>query len=572
MEDLSAPFLNLAELARATQNVAAVAEVANETANEIVNKVSTSVAGVAGKAAEGMSTNIGSLNSAELSGFIKKYWLFLIIGLVGLFVIYKLMNSEKAERLEAEKEEEERMRMMEEQSRMPKETDLESAQRYYHQFKNNIGNKKMNYHLAIKHFEAAFEEMPDLRIALTLAKLHHEGVPDQENNPGIPPNAQAAIQYYTIAVRNGNTKSLIDLASIYHWGLPRFKTNRTYAKALYALLMKVGTKYWQGVAKDRLLQIMEEEGKVLGTDGGIDGAVLQNFASDLLGNSPFNENFASLNTLGISPAELTKDNVTQGIDEDYIKDLQNDFNQINPANRNRNIERNDIIKNNPQSARDHMVVNTTRISLEKLKSKTHIQFPIKDVLKQIHTFVENNITDHTKAKKIVLLLNHMAKNQHSCDFDETKELDALMIVWNRIFNSTNRSKQKIMIDNLMNELAECVEYGEIVCPSGIITRILDSLNFVDPEVKIMPEWMIRDEMLQKAAKVREIMLKKAPGKVRDALESPKPTHQEIIIVKNFQERFKRELWDRFKKDYVETAIMSEDLLKTQLNEWVDNMF
>jgi hypothetical protein len=252
--------------------------------------------------------------------------------------------------------------------------------------------------------------------------------------------------------------------------------------------------------------------------------------------------------------------------------MKHDFGLDNPETRNKNVENLAVVRNNPQSARDHIVVNTARLSLEKLKAKTHVQFDVSNVLQQIKTYLENNMEKSQKKDDILVVLQYLARNQYSTNFEETKGLDALVIVWNRIFTVTDKKKRQRMIENLLNELAECIEFGNIVCPSGIITRILDSLNFVDPEVRIVPQWAVRDEMLTKAAKIREDLLKKAPGLVRDALESPKPTPKDESVAKKFIEKFKRTVWDQFNKDYVESGIMTKDMLKTQLSEWIDHIF
>ena len=547
MTDLSIPFLNLADIT------------VEGGLGELVSTAATNATNVA----KNVIPNVVAGSNKGLNLFVKKYWLYVIVGIIGLVIVYRLMQSDARAEAEAEQA------ALDSQ---PKESNLEAAQKWYHLFKNTADpeEKLQAYQYAIRHFEFALSESPDVRIALTLAKLYHEGVPELE----IPPNGEQAVQFYSMAIRAGNTRSLLDLASIYHWGLAKFPPVRSYAQALYALLSKVGTAYDQGIARDRLRQLLEEDGKVLGAEGGIDGAIVQNFASDLLGGSPFAEKFASISNIGASPKDIGKDNLTEGIDDEFIASLSKEFGQDDPGNRNMNVERLGVIKNNPQSARDHIVVNTAKVSLEKLKAKTHLQIDVQNTLKQIKKYIENNVpsTNSGKRDKIMLVLKHLAQSQYSTDYEATKELDALVVVWNRIFTVTDLKKRKVLVDNLMNEMSECIEYGELICSSGIITRMLDALNFIDPNVKILPEWMLRDEMLSKAAQLRDALLKKAPGKVRDALESPRPTQQDQIIAKNFTAKFKRELFDRFTKTYVEPGIMTEDLLKTQLNEWIDNMF
>jgi len=125
--------------------------------------------------------------------------------------------------------------------------------------------------------------------------------------------------------------------------------------------------------------------------------------------------------------------------------------------------------------------------------------------------------------------------------------------------------------NLFNELAECIEYGQPVCRKGRITRLIDVLNGVDPEVVIKPKWALNEEMLRQAAKLREDAVARSPTEVRDALTTPHPSPDQTLLCQKFMDRFKRDLVKDLFAKYVDTGLMSKELLKTEVAKWINTL-
>jgi len=377
-----------------------------------------------------------------------------------------------------------------------------------------------------------------------------------------------AIQHYKEAVQSGYHSAILDLAAVHHWGLPGFRAQRNKAKHLYGVLLKIGKSYEKSLAKDRLRQMQEEEGTIIGngiTAAG--GDISGGFSSNVFGSTPFHEQFMSF---GESPEDIGKDDLTKGIDDKLLQKLINEDLHISKNRRpDDRIDDDDEIYSDPHNARDHMVNTTAKQSFERLRSNTHIQYDIPTVLKMIHQFItqESDLASHKKqnASKVI---ENMARNMNSVDYEGSKELEALQLVWNRIKTHYRSSKQRLNLsNNLVNELAECIEYGELVCTAGRVNRIIDSLNFIDPEVKIKPKWAIKQEMMYKAEQIRASMLKSTDGMTRDSLDATVPTAMQTKHIKTFMDKFQRELKRNFTKQYVDGGIMSKDLLYAELSQW-----
>lgn len=469
---------------------------------------------------------------------------------------------------------------------MQQEHPMDMANRHYNIYQNTTGQEKLyHYQVASRNYERTMQELdPDspeyAKIAFRLAKMYQEGVPevyDAENDhkiPGAPPDTERAITFYQIAIQAGYHSAILDLASIFHWGNVGFKPNREYARHLYAVMLKIGSEYEQGVARDRLRQMKEEEGKIVGSVlDGVDG-VGNNFSSNTFEATAFSEEFSSVtrnpdgsNSTG-EDAELMKD-----IDENYVSELMMNDLHLSHNRVDKGREKAHIVENDTHNARDHMVSTTAKQSLEKLRSSTHIQYDMPTTLKMLHSYImqECDLGEHLKTDAIKVL-KHFAANIAKLGYEQAKEIEALHIVFNRIQSQyRDRKERNKIMDNLVRELSECIEYGELVCSEGLVNRIIDSLNHIDPLVNIQPKWALTQEMMNSCIRIRKDLIKRETSEVADALDSPNPTARQKMLIRNFQQKLKREIERDFTRTYVDSGIMSKDMLNNELNQWLDSI-
>jgi len=469
---------------------------------------------------------------------------------------------------------------------LQQEHPMDIANKHYNMYQNSSGQEKLyHYQVSTRNYERTMQELdpngPEYaKISFRLAKMYQEGVPEvydaemDQKIPGAPPDTERSITYYQIAIQAGYHSAILDLASIFHWGNVGFKPNREYARHLYAVMLKIGSDYEQGVARDRLRQMKEEEGKIVGSVlDGVDG-VGNNFSTGSFDATPFAEEFSSVtqnadgSNVSTADAELTKD-----IDENYVSELMMNDLHLNSRRVDKAREKSLIVENDPHNARDHMVSTTAKQSLEKLRSGTHIQFDMPTTLKMLNAYImqECDLGEHLKMDA-VKVLKHFAANIAKLGYDQAKELEALHVVFNRIQSQYRERKERNqMMDNLVRELSECIEYGELVCSEGRVNRIIDTLNHIDPLVNIQPKWALTQEMMNKCIKLRKEIIKRETSEIADALDSPNPTARQKMLVRNFQQKLKREIERDFTRTYVDTGIMSKDMLNNELNQWLDSI-
>ena len=469
---------------------------------------------------------------------------------------------------------------------MQEEHPLDIANRHFRMYQSTTGQEKLyHYQVASRNYERTIQEIDPqsseyAKIIFRLAKMFQEGVPEvydaemDQKIPGAPPDTERAITYYQVAIQSGYHSAILDLASIFHWGNVGFKPNREYARHLYGVVLKVGSEYEQGVARDRLRQMQEEEGKLVGTVlEGVDG-VGNSFSSGSFDATPFSEEFSSVtnnpdgSNRSAGDAELTKD-----IDDNYVSELMMNDLHIGHRRVDKGREKTMIVENDPHNARDHMVSTTVKQSLEKLRTGTHIQYDMPTTLKMMNSYImkECDLGERLKGDA-VNVLKHFAANIAKLGYEQAKELEALHVVFNRIQSQyRDRKERNKVMDNLVRELSECIEYGELVCSEGRVNRIIDTLNYIDPLVQIKPKWALTQEMMNKCIELRKKIRERESSETSDALDSLNPSARQKTLARNFQQKLKREIERDFTRTYVDSGIMSKDMLQNELNQWLDSI-
>ncbi len=133
---------------------------------------------------------------------------------------------------------------------------------------------------------------------------------------------------------------------------------------------------------------------------------------------------------------------------------------------------------------------------------------------------------------------------------DSNEIEILNLVWSRINSDELKDNKEDLKQTLMNQLAEMIEHNVPVCSTGRVTRLVDTLNVVDPLINIKSSTDIRQEMLLKASKIRKDLEDKNNNNVEDDVLKETITHQ-------------------LKKDYVDSKILSEERFNVELNEWIN---
>ncbi len=133
---------------------------------------------------------------------------------------------------------------------------------------------------------------------------------------------------------------------------------------------------------------------------------------------------------------------------------------------------------------------------------------------------------------------------------DMKEMDALNMIYGKINSYTDSELKNNAKENLYEELASMVEYDSVVCSTGRITRIVDTLNGFDDTINIKPLYVIREEMLSKSSSIR--------NKLAEEIGENNP---------QFQSTLKDRIVVELNNDYKD--VLSKDKIDVEINSWID---
>ena len=230
--------------------------------------------------------------------------------------------------------------------------------------------------------------------------------------------------------------------------------------------------------------------------------------------------------------------------------LQNDI-----FNFNNNIENNykEIVYNDFQNVHDSVVNKTVESSILKLEESTKQNKSLDNINSILLNKLKNTDLSIIDKEKIIKTI-HYIKNNSNSEIHNRKLENNLVLVGNKIINEENEEHKNNMIDNLYQELKDCVQSdGNMYCNQGISNRIINSLNGVDNSVSITPKWALKEELMRKC------------GIIRNELEKTKSQDDE-----DFTDILKEKIKTDLKKEYVDdNKILKEDDLNKEMEEWIE---
>lgn len=202
------------------------------------------------------------------------------------------------------------------------------------------------------------------------------------------------------------------------------------------------------------------------------------------------------------------------------------------------------VPNDRHSVHDSGVTRTLANSYKAIKASLHNPNSVDSVSSTTTSLME--VRDLCKSSpRATLVLDRIEQSTTPITIlgDET-EVDVLCTVWSRIKDANHGEDVRAM---LVKSMEDCVdENNSVVCTVGRVSRLVDTLNVVDPLVSIKPRWAVRQEINALAANLF------------------KEVGEEDV------ELFKTRLRDECKKAYVDTNVLPEDMLKAELS-WLDDM-
>lgn len=214
-------------------------------------------------------------------------------------------------------------------------------------------------------------------------------------------------------------------------------------------------------------------------------------------------------------------------------------------NYERNIVQNLLNRPDLQNVHDSVVQNTIKHKFKNIEEKTQEQTENeKDIIKEI---IERSKQSSPKYAKIPDILAQIAARSSPVYNLNSNEIEVLKKTW---INAPEQQK-----DQILNELIDCEENNRLVCPTGVVSRIINSDVVLAPEKASKTIENLREEMMNTAARIR--------NELEDQNEfQNKPDNEQSEI-------FKDTLVKKYEENYKDVIDM--DIIKGEYEKWINDI-
>ncbi len=260
-------------------------------------------------------------------------------------------------------------------------------------------------------------------------------------------------------------------------------------------------------------------------------------------NLPINE-FTNLNDTykfqyNNLDVDYYRDFIEHEIDE--IPFLQEEIELIQDNRNLRELPNNEILQlgniihqnDDPQSVHDTYIQKKTKkdYTFQGFSPDANLNKDLKDYITQ------NNLYNPKETSKILQIVNDIKqRNSHITNYNTTE-----YNILNDIFYNYNDDNIK---QQLLKEILDCKgQYNALYCPTGVSTRLVESIYINNPMDSPKTKYILNQEILNKAAQLKEKNL---------SLDSDK---------------FKQKLINTLQDDYKD--IMTKDEINDSVKDWID---
>lgn len=175
------------------------------------------------------------------------------------------------------------------------------------------------------------------------------------------------------------------------------------------------------------------------------------------------------------------------------------------------------VKSSAQNVHDHNVNDELSKRYQTLKSSTEGKITDEDNKDMLNFISQIKGTDK--------ILTNLACQDTLSRFDDDTEQKIWLTVWKRIHLAENNSNRDSLLLAFKNAIEDCEEDGYLVCTTGRVTRVLDSLTLLDknPQISspIKTDDIERKETYEAAHKILQRELDKKGTEYKKAYEEDK---------------------------------------------------
>jgi|UniRef100_A0A6C0BGG0 hypothetical protein len=396
---------------------------------------------------------------------------------------------------------------------------------------------------------------------MAIARVYIEGWKDHR------PDAVKAIKWFLKSIECGYEDGILEIAKIYMYGLhPYYLPDKLTAGKIYSIVL------YNQKFSDSARTMCTEHLKQIAQMGYSDLD-----AAPEAGRTYYTLPFNIEEKISICLESANTRHVEWIHTSSFVPTLQN---ETRIATKNQDETNTNVldfipvqkIYNDSQNVHSSTVQNAAQNTIEYIENKTGT---VTDFTNSVSQFIQEieNIADMRPSEKenIKKVLESLSESIHS-RYDKS-EKDVFNLVWARINDRVNNERRSDMIKVFADNISSGVEHDNVVCSSGKIVRMIGSLDGMDvePLPSLKPEWAINEEIASSASAIRNKVLERATTNQRKAYEALDQTDEQKQIAEHLSNIMRTELRQKCKVEYVDTNILSEDVLNSKLADYIYNM-
>ena len=217
------------------------------------------------------------------------------------------------------------------------------------------------------------------------------------------------------------------------------------------------------------------------------------------------------------------------------------------------------IRNDSQNGHDSTVMAGTNVTLRKLADQGYSTDGDTDAT--VVEMINASTLDSAGKENALRVLRSLGSDKHS-RYGKSEQ-DALALVCARIADPVNTENRAVLSDMLAQNLADNVVDGMIMCSSGKINRLTQTLQVLDADqtlADIKPKWAVREEIADNASKVRDDVLGGLTEEERKGYDDDTDSTAAV--------QMRDALTKQCRKHYVEAGILSEEQLEAELSPFL----
>lgn len=240
-------------------------------------------------------------------------------------------------------------------------------------------------------------------------------------------------------------------------------------------------------------------------------------------------------------------------------------------------DRVDLVMEDAHNVHNQTIRRIVVLAIKRLQESDRQIQNIDSTFRSIEQWIECN--QHTLKPEVInaakYVLHHIRQSNIMYPVVKITESEIIRLVWDRINHPINQTLSSNLIENLIQQLADCQSgEHELHCLEGRIVRIIQTLEQVDTAhlVDLKPLWAFKEEIVAKITQYRDKLMHLVPPIYHRLDRVQKLTVKDRRRLHQFNRCLITNLNRRFKKDYIQPGYLTQHELNDLTKVYYQSLY